>query len=526
MKKKYILLFTLICFYFSASSQVFQFHYGTAFDDDGFPMKKLPDGGFILAGSSKGNNAGGKDASLYRMNSLGQLQWSKQYGGSGDETVLFVERTNNGGYVACGETFSASANGDAFLFRTDSLGNLLWWKNYGGADYDINYSVAPLSDGGFILAGLTQSGPADYDAFLIRTDSNGDTLWTKNYGGPGVDHAVQVIQTSDGGFIFCGKMLSYGAGSCDCWLVKTDANGNLQWTKTYGGAGWDESMDIVERPDGYAVCGGSNSTGAGNYDFMLFKTDLSGNLQWTKLYGGGNIEASYCIIDVPGKGYAFCGYTETFGPGHNRGTDSANVWLIQTDYNGDTIRSMAYGGTLKEECFALDRTNSGGFALAGYTGSFGDSLQAYLFTTDSTGFAGCNEKRSYPDVTIANFVSASYAITLPPGIPVSTFAATTSALNAAGTQLCGGPLSENEIPQTDFSIRVFPNPSHENISISFGNEIAEDLQIFDAYGNCVFRSNPQSVMMQISTKDFAKGIYSVRAKNGKGAIANTVVVVE
>lgn len=111
-----------------------------------------------------------------------------------------------------------------------------------------------LNDGGFLLAGLTEGMVQyDYDAFLLCTDANGDTLWTKKYGGPGIDHAVQVSQTSDAGFLFCGKILRYCAGSCDCWLVKTDANGELLWTNIIGGTGWDESMSLLERTGGYAI---------------------------------------------------------------------------------------------------------------------------------------------------------------------------------------------------------------------------------------------------------------------------------
>lgn len=468
----------------TVSAQVFQFHYGTTGDEDAYPLKALPDGGFVSAGSTTRGNAGGKDATLIRANSLGQLQWMKAYGGSGDETALYVQRTSDGGFVLCGETFSATPNGDAFLCRTDSLGNFLWWKNYGGANYDIAYSVIQLSDGGFVVAGLTEGTVQyDYDAFLLRTDANGDTVWAKKYGGPGIDHAVQVIQTSDAGFLFCGKILSYGAGSCDCWLVKTDANGDTLWTNIIGGTGWDESMSLTEQPDGYAVCGGSSSPGSsGSYDFMLLKTDLSGNLQWSKLYGGSNIEASYCIVEIPNSGYAFCGYTETFGPGHSRGTDSANVFLVRTDYNGDTLWAAAFGGTLKEECFGLVRTQTNGFALSGYTGSFGDSLQAYIFTTDSLGYAGCNEKRSSPDIHIPVFMETHHAVNVARGLNVTSPAIVSGAITAQQTQVCGGPLNENEI--TPAAIAVYPNPSNGIFAIS-GTGTYAHVYLYDSSGLCL-----------------------------------------
>jgi Secretion system C-terminal sorting domain len=524
MKK--ILFLPLLLISVSGIAQVFQFHYGTSSEEDGFPMKRMSNGDYLLAGSSRANSVGGKDATVYHTNSNGNLLWSKNYGGSADETVLYLAETLDHGFVACGETFSSSANGDVFLFRSDSVGNLAWWKNYGGIRYDIAYSVLALSDGGFIMAGLSETAPVDYDAFLIRTNANGDTLWTKTFGGPSIDHAVQLIQTTDGGFLFCGKNLSYGSGYCDNWIVKTDAFGNLQWQNIVGGGGWDEANDVIETNSGYVICGGSNSGGAGNYDFMLMKTDLTGNLLWTKLYGGSNVEDSYCIVEVPGKGFAFSGYTETFGIGHNRGTDSANVWLLLTDYNGDTLRTMSFGGVSKEECFALDRTATNGFALSGYTASFGDSLEPYLFTTDSLGEAGCNEKRSYPDVNTINFIETQGAIVKSGIYAVSTFAAVTNTVNATETQLCGGPLANEFIPENDFSITIFPNPANERITISSGTEIAEKIRLFDAYGNCVMEIKPQSVNTSIQTKLFAAGIYFVQSENKKGDIASSVLVVE
>lgn len=516
-------LFFLLMLFANAGilhAQVFQFHYGNANEQDAYPMTKPASGGFLIGGSSRGNNAGGKDALLLRTDDNGSLQWSRTYGGSGDETAFGVNALSNGGYAACGESFSASAAGDAFLFRTDSAGNLLWWKNYGSPYYDIAYSFLQLSDGGFVLAGLTETNPGDYDAFLIRTDSNGDTLWTKIFGGPGIDHAVQVIQTNDGGFFFCGKILSYGAGYCDCWLVKTDANGNLQWTNFIGGAGWDEAMSVVERPDGYALCGGTNSGGQGNYDFLLFKTDLSGNLQWAKAYGGSNVEASYSIVDVPGRGYAFCGYTETFGPGHSRGTDSANVWLIHTDYAGDTIWARAFGGSLKEECFSVQITNDSGFALTGYTTSFGDSTQAYLFTTDSTGAAGCNEKISHPDITVLNFAQAQNSILKSPGLSVNNFPAQANNGSASGTQLCGGPLTVREEPSA--ALFAYPNPFGETIHIRLNKTVQDKILLTDISGRIVKEEivGGKNEIHEWQTGDIPPGLYLVQYtdENGKHAL--------
>lgn len=394
----------------------------------------------------------------------GNIIWSRQYGGSGDETALSVSETSDGGFVIGGESFSGDPNGDAFIFKIDVNGTMQWWKDYGDGLYDITYSVLGLADGSIISAGLMEVAPVDYDAFLMKTDANGDTLWTKVIGVPGIDHAVNVIQTSDSGFIFCGKTLSHGQGLCDCWLVKTDMNGDTLWTRTYGGAGWDESMDIIEQPNGYIVCGGTNSEGNSNYDFLLMQIDFNGNLVWVKQYGGYNVEASYCVQEVPNEGYIVAGYTETYSYTNSRGTDSANAWILKTDYTGDTLWAMVYGGNLKEECFSVAVVPNAGYAFSGYTQSFGDSLQTYLFQTDPAGYTGCSERRTSPDILVPSFVQGSYAYNVSSGYQVTSPAALQIAAAANRNVHCGSPLSVPVIGNEP-GIAVYPNPAAGEITV-------------------------------------------------------------
>ncbi|MGL4596123.1 MAG: hypothetical protein ACRCYO_01265, partial [Bacteroidia bacterium] len=323
----FLSLFTTI------SAQTFQLHYGGFRDEAIYGMNACNDGGFILVGSSETTSNGAEDALLIRTDAAGQMQWSKAYGGPQTENAFFAQQMPDNGFVVCGETFSNGQNGEAFLVRTDALGNLIWFKTYGDSGYDIAYSCAPTNNGGFIIAGLTERNSAfNYEAFLICTDANGDTLWTKTYGGPSIDHAVSVIQTSDHGFIFSGKCMSFGAGISDVWIMKTDSIGTPQWSTVSGGAGWDEGMSILETANGYVVCGGTNSSGAGDYDYLLLQFDFNGNRIWAKTYGGSRVEASYNVRQTPDGGFAFAGYTETFGPGHNQRLGNSNLpYVLGTD---------------------------------------------------------------------------------------------------------------------------------------------------------------------------------------------------
>jgi hypothetical protein len=153
-------------------------------------------------------------------------------------------------------------------------------KTYGGAYYDVAYSVQQTSDGGYIVAGVTHSFSAGgYDIFLIKTDANGNVQWAKTYGGTSGDGAFPVQQTSDGGYIVAGGTWSFGAGSADLFLIKTDANGNIIWAKTYGGTDWDWAESVQQTSDGgYIVAGYTESFSAGGYDIFLIKTDANGEI--------------------------------------------------------------------------------------------------------------------------------------------------------------------------------------------------------------------------------------------------------
>ena len=180
---------------------------------------------------------------------------------------------------------------DLTVQGSSTLGSSAKWnKTYGGMADDEAYSVVQTVDGGYAIVGHTYSfGVGNGDFWLVKTDANGNAQWSKTYGGVNYDHAHSVIQTDDGGYAIAGYTYSYGYGvpaSPDLWLVKIDANGNMEWNKTYGGTRQDFSDGgLVETSDGgYALAGFTYSFGGGASDFWLVKTDSSGNQQWSKTY--------------------------------------------------------------------------------------------------------------------------------------------------------------------------------------------------------------------------------------------------
>ena len=297
-------------------------------------------------------------------------QWSKTYGGAGSDGASSVVQTGDGGYALAGETESF----DAWLVKTDSAGTMLWNKTYGGAAADLASSVMQRYDGGYALAGSTASFGAGYwDFWLVMTDASGNLQWSKTYGGAGSDGASSVVQTGDGGYALAGYTYSFGSGNGDAWLVKTDASGNLQWSKTYGGASGDYASSVVQTGDrGYALAGSTASFGAGSDDFWLVKVapevhDVAvTNVTSSKTVVGQGYSASINIT-VENQG----DYTETF-----------NVTLYANETSIELQTITLTNGSSTTLTFAW---NTSGFAYGNYTiSAFADTVPAETDTADNT----------------------------------------------------------------------------------------------------------------------------------------------
>jgi hypothetical protein len=199
--------------------------------------------------------------------------------------------------------------------------------------------VIQTSDGGYVPVGRTDSfGAGSWDFWLVKTDALGVMQWNRTYGGAHYDYAFSVVQTTDGGYAMAGYTQSFGAGSSDAWLVKTDSSGNVQWSRTYGGTDSDDAWSVVQTADGgYALAGQQRSlTTAGWYDFWLVKTDANGNMQWNKTYGRINWDIAYSVVQTKDGGYVLAGSTESPG--------AFDAWLVKTDENGNIQWNKTYGG--------------------------------------------------------------------------------------------------------------------------------------------------------------------------------------
>jgi len=349
--------------------------FGGIEEDWGHSVQQTSDGGYIISGGTESYGPGEEDAWLIKTDSSGNEEWNKTFGGSGWETGISVQQTSDGGYVIGGGTNSSGADDmDIWLIKTDGLGNEQWNRTFDSGVEDYGYAAQQTSDGGYIIVGCTNYiiGADFLDVWLIKTDSLGNEQWNKTFGGSEREYGLSVRQTSDGGYIVVGATSSFGAGNPDAWLLKTDSSGNEQWNKTFGWGLWDFGQSVQQTSDsGYIIAGLTNSTGAGDSDAWLIKTDGSGNEQWNKTFGGSDRDEGQTALETSDGGYIMAGTTNSSGASY------PNVWLIKTDNLGNEEWNKIFGGNNWDVSsfhwfgHAIQQTSDDEYVVAGGTRSYG-----------------------------------------------------------------------------------------------------------------------------------------------------------
>ena len=352
---------------------------GTEFDESN-SVSKTADGGYIIIGSTESYGSGSFDVWLIKTDINGNEEWNKTFGGSETEFGKSGIQTNDGGYVITGITTSFGAGeSDVYLIKTDSNGNEEWNKTFGGSDSDTGYDVLQTDDGGFIIIGSTSSfGIGKSNVWLIKTDPNGIEEWNKTFGGSEFNDGYSIKQVSDG-FIIAGGTNSFGLVNSDAWLIKTDLNGNEEWNKTFGGESSENFVSVnVTRDNGY-ICTGTCDSGVS--DIWLVKTDSLGTEEWSKTHDYTDRDNGNSVAQTTDGGYIIIGSIFSFelGIGYD-------LCLIKTDANGNEEWNKTFGDTANELGKDVLQSPDGGFVMAGFTASFGEgSYDVWLIKTDEEG---------------------------------------------------------------------------------------------------------------------------------------------
>ena len=391
LKKITLLLIVLFSISENLSAQIrFQEVIGESDDDRGRSIRHTSDNGFVAIGSTYSFGAGGMDVYLIKTDSYGLISWSKTFGATGEDDGRGICQTSDGGYAVIGSTNSFGAGlDDLYLLKVNASGNLVWSTAIGGAGEDYGFIVEETSDGGLIGVGHTDSyGGGGNDVYLVKTNSGGVVQWTKTFGSTGDERGFSVIQTKDGGYAIGGYTTSYGAGGADVYLIKTDANGDAQWTKTFGGAFDDQAFSIAQCSDnGYVLTGFANKGNATSIDndMYLVRTDANGNLSWAKTFGGNQDDEGNVVRQTVDGGFAVFGFESSLGFG------SYDACLLKTDANGNVVFNKAYGGTDDDFAISGHYLADNTYVLSGFSASSGaGSFDVSIIKTDANGHTNNN----------------------------------------------------------------------------------------------------------------------------------------
>jgi hypothetical protein len=503
----------LIGFMFLFKGAFCQYTFMEEFSEDGKDIKQLPTGEFILCGVTSSSNI-----FVMKLNQEGDTIWKRTYNTINFPAASSIQPASGGNFMLSGSVYDMiTGEFDALSMKIDSTGNVIWSRVFGGTSNEEFIDIKATSDGGFVFCGSTQSyGPTvSYDIYLVKLDSTGNLLWTKTIGGPGDETPKNVELTSDNGFIISVTTDSSGSGLSDVLIVKTDSLGNILWSKYYGTDQTDVCGAVKQTSDGgYILTGWTISDTTDNA--FLIKTDALGDTSWTRCYLGGLSARAFDVEQNTDDGYIVGGETYVLGEG------LIQTNLIRTDPAGNILWSKYFtpSTAIDHYCMAthVHQTQDNGFITLAVSGYEMTPPFLYLIKTDSSGMTGCLNN-DLP-MTVAPFscqvlVPALFNTTGDTmyTTPVSQIPYTINLISQ-----CEGTLEAIEISDNE-TFNLFPNPATNSLTIVYDKTFLNDrfFLVYDCTGNLVLTQNLSKSQTSVDLNAFEKGLYFIKI-NGTNSI--------
>ena len=327
--------------------------------------------------------------------------WARTYGGNQHDRARSIEQTNDGGYIIAGSTESFGAGGsDFWILKLTSTGVIEWQFTYGGSNEECANSIKQTTDGGYIVAGYTRSFDAGYYNFwILKLTSTGVIEWQRVIGAYKNEITYSIQQTMDGGYIVGGYSDSFGIyAGLDFWILKLNPNGDIDWQKNYEG-GWDDRVISIQQTsdNGYIVAGSTDSFVYGNLNFWVIKLSSTGGTEWQKVYEASLNDKLSFVQQTSEGGYIIIGSTNSYGAGAH------DFWVIKLSSTGEIEWQRVFGGSNEECANSIKQTTDGGYIVAGSTRSFGNGFYDILILKlDSSGliewertYGGTSEEEAY-----------------------------------------------------------------------------------------------------------------------------------
>ncbi|MFH0895659.1 MAG: T9SS type A sorting domain-containing protein [Bacteroidota bacterium] len=522
MKKLFTLCVVIVAALSSLSAQSTAFHvrYGNQPFTIPYGIQQTADGGYIQCGYVSDGIS--YDAWLMKTSNTGTVTWSKKYHGNGDCGFYDVTQTSDGGFIACGTFVSSVGSVDrALVVKTNSTGDTLWTRQYGTDGEDFN-QVIQCTDGGYAFAGTTNSyaNGASNDIYVVKTTSSGNIEWMKGIGIPdSVDWGGSIQQTADQGFIVCGTV-RYSAGKRNAYLARFNATGDTLWTRVYLFAEDLEALDVIVTTDGgFMLACNTLDFATNDHDILLIKTDASGLVTWAQTYATQNDEEP-CNVFETTNGYHIGGYQEN-------NSYNYDALFIRVGTGGALLWSNAHGTSDDEEVFGMCKTSDGGFIGTGYMDKSGSPgiVYGYTIKTQSNGYAaGCN-------AGTASIISNS-----------ATIQTTRAGAMDSGNELLAGGITASDagivdstycyfvgIEESDVNsqLSVYPNPTTGLVTLDLGDaQNFSEIKIYNSIGGLVGSENVKSVSGKviIDLSKYGKGLFFLTSSNAEKTFSVKVLV--
>ena len=463
-----------------------------------YSIEIAPDGGYIMAGYAMVDSD--YDMYLCKTNAAGELAWTRTFGGSDTDMGYAVKNTSEGGYIIAGTTRSfPSPTPRIYIVKTDQDGDTLWTKTYGSGSSNFGYDIQPTSDGNYVVTGNINSSIC-----LFKINGEGELLWQNLYEG---DEALSVQETTDNGFIITGQR------DGDAWseivLMKTDSDGEPVWYKTYNAGDEITAHAVRQTSDGgYAVTG---ATGVLFTDAALMKTDSDGNFEWSKKFASANTDEGLALTETSDGAFILTGSV-------GNGFTTTDLLVIKAGSDGDTIWTKSFGETILDKGYSIQQTSDGGYVIGG-----GHNQAGYLIKTDQNGYSGdCNE--SHIPITVSDLPLTVVSESITPLFLDLTVTSGTTIVGTEGVSniLCSSVQVE-QIHDNKFFM-IYPTPIHHEATISSSSGI-QQVQIFDVFGKQMLKQQAKAYSVTLNTEAFSSGTYIVHALLQNGAVEARRVVV-
>lgn len=492
------------------------------------------------------------------------IEWQVSPGGSEWDEATSIQQTSDEGYIVVGYSLSDDGDvsfnhgsADIWVVKLDVAGNLEWERSLGGSGWDEASSVEQTFDGGYIIAGLSSSSDGDVtqnrgddDVWVVKLDQAGNLEWEKSLGGSDAEFAHSIQQTEDEGYILAGYTwsedgdVSVNHGSTDAWIVKLDAEGELQWERTLGGSDSDYAHSIQQTEDGgYIIAGytwsddGDVSENLGKSDCWIVKLDANGELRWERTFGGSNMDIAMSVRQTTDHGYIFAGITTSEDGDVTDKNWGQDAWIVKLDTEGELQWERTLGGNDDDGAYSIRQTDDGGYIAAGFSSSEDGDLtenlgerDAWLIRLDASGNLLWQKSLGGSEEDGASAIRQ----TADGGYIMSGFSSSGNDHHHVRHSLgmmnywvvkLGYPSSATELPDFSTSVSVFPNPSSGDIlwietgdAVRFSPGETIRFSLYSASGILMKQFTPlaQDSRFYIRAGDLPAGFYFARIDWGKG----------